>query len=237
MRGSPRAQLARGTRDLEKYASVGALSEGQLLRLIEWDRPHQLIRRAPLVELLGKPPPTPWSEQGAERSSEALFALGKFLIHYAGDKEDGDRFRGAIDLLQNLCDARPEAARTVVWPAVRCLDGARRRGDRQSAEALEGVLLHLARKAPAVVVSGILNAANPRYRGNWKKGRDRWRKKQMIRSITGASRILREAFIVPATDRLNQEGYPSVVAILSQIEHALESVIRAAKEPSEGVTP
>ena len=233
MRGYSPPSPARAAKDLEKYTSLGPLSEGQLVRLIEWDRPHQAIRKATVRELLGKPVPEPWSDLGSRRSSEALFAFGKFLSSYQGSAAERFRFRSAVELLRDLCETQPAAVRTIVGPAVRALRQARRRGDDEASQALEGLLLLFSRRAPSVVVSGVLNCGNPRFRGNWKKGKKRWRRARMARAIDRAAHAFREVFIVPASDRLNREGYPSMVSVLSQIGDALDSVVRAAKAPEE----
>ena len=237
MRGYSPPDRTRTARDLKKYGSLGLISEAQLTRIIEWDRPHQEVRKAPLNELLGKPIPGPWSQLGSTQSSEAVFAIGKFLIGYEGNLDNVPRFRGAVALLQELCDTHPEATRSAIWPAVRALEEARARGDHEAVQALEGVLLRISRKAPAVVVSGILNAGNPRFRSSRKKGRNRWRKWKMVGAIKRASTTFREAFIVPVSHRLEQEGYPSLVAVLSRIDGALDSVLRAAGEPSGASAP
>lgn len=212
---------------LDKYLDLDALSERELYRLFDWDRPEHVTRKASLSELVGRALPPSLSGWRTLRASEAMLEAGKVIRNTA--PADAERFRSVLSLLDGLTASHPEVLRTVVWPTVQALQGARDGGDGETAAMLERLLLRLSRAAPAVVVSGIVNVGNPRFRGASKKGGARWRKARIVGSIADASRVLREAFIDSVADERSRAGDPDTARTLAGISEALEAVVRACR--------
>lgn len=164
-----------------------------------------------------------------------MIEAGRLLLGNAEAPGEDGKFRATMNLLEGLCDSHPEVLRSVVAPAIRALKLARQRGDEATAPRLERFLLRLAGAAPEVIVSGVVVVGNPRFRGASKKrGRTgkRRNKPHMVRAIRGAAQNLRDAFVVPASQRLIREGYKPLADRLALIIKALDSVVSVASAPA-----
>lgn len=210
------------TRDLERMFNVG--------------RAPGAIRKTPLSRLLASPLPLEFKEWRSQRSSVAMLHAAKLLQEYDGSSDDGTRLASLLDLLENLVHTHPEVLRSVVLPAVRALKSARARNDLTMAARLEKFLLLIAGAAPTTLFGGVLTEGNWRFRSPAKKrpkragGRTK-NKPYMILAIRRAAADFRDAFVLPATQRLSQDGDKSMVDRLNLVSRALDSVIEAASRP------
>ena len=229
----------RGALTLKAYLRLPPLSTRDLYRLYDRDRPSLKTRKTPLADLVKAPLPRELAAWGPMRSSRAMVEAGR-LLEAQSSVESGEdaRLRATLELLDALCDARPEVLkvlRSVVLPAVRTLGHARERNDPQTIARLERFLLRLSGSAPAIIVSGIVVAGNPRYRGvptKRRKGTGKQRSKEsMAGRIRRAAAELEKEFIAPARQQLAREGYKPMVDRLDLIMRAIEAVVTAASSP------
>lgn len=233
MRWESRREVA----TLKKLVKLTTLSTWDLERMYNVGRAPGAIRKTLLSRLLSSTLPPEFVEWSSQRSSVAMLNAAKLLQEYVVAPDDGTTIAALLDLLEDLADSHPKVLRSVVLPVVRALKSATARNDAAMAERLERFLLLVAGAAPTTLFGGVLVEGDWRFRSPAKRrskraGGQAKSKPYMISAIRRAAADFRDAFILPATQRLSRAGYKPMVDQLNLVMKALDCVIEAGSKPA-----